>query len=522
MSKLATVLLASLGLLAPHTALAGDEPPVEGEGRAKPYLEALHAKVHRLWTDSFLAMAEGQLAKDHPINDRSRVAELELLLTVEGKLANLKVAQTSGSSDFDASAVDVVKAAAPFAIAPEDVLSDDGKVHVLWRFARDDRRCSGAEVRVKNVALEEAIPMLVAQGRETLAISRLKATADWRHRVVAFDKFARAWLDRLEDDKDLSFQVAAANATAGDDRGAERLRKALTNGEDAALAASALARLKIPLCALLKERLADPQTKASTLSALSASPDSECVGAVVAVAQERKATVADRVAAVVGLGTREEPEAKAALKDLLKDAAAPVRAAAILADARPGSGKGAVFRLTALLRDPSIEVRTAAAAALVRVGGEDALAQLFLLFKERDARPYEAVARELAVLSGEPSAQMLTRFLRKDDRRIQLAGARALARRQDPFAAKAQATLATASDAELRFLAAPVMADADQRKAATSAPEGYAWTDSGVALLQGGGKLAAVDWILAQFPKLGPETRVDLMGAWLAANRAGN
>lgn len=519
MSKLATVLLASLGLLAPNTTLAGDEPPVKGEGRAKPYLEALHAKVHRLWTDSFLVMAEGQLAKDHPINDRSRVAELELLLTVEGKLANVKVAETSGSSDFDASAVDVVKAAAPFAVAPEDVLSDDGKAHVLWRFARDDRRCSGAQVRVKNVALEEAIPMLVAQGRETLAIERIKA-ADKKERLAGTTKLARAWLDRLEDDKDLALRVAAANATAGDDRGAERLRKAVT-GERSPLAASALARLKIPLCALLREGLDDPQTKAGALSALSASPDGECIAVVAALAQDRKAAVPDRIAAITGLGTRDEPEARSVLKELLKETNATVRAAAILAEARPSSGKGAVFRLTALLRDPSLEVRTAAAAALVRAGGEDALTQLFLLFKERDARPYEAVARELATLSGEPSAQMLARFLRKDDRRIQVAGARALARRQDPFAAKTQAALAATADAELRFLAATTLTDADQQRAASSTAEGYAWNDSCAALMQGSGKLAAADWILAQFPKLGPETRVDLMGAWLAANRAG-
>jgi TonB family protein len=519
MWKFATVLLASLGLVASSSALAGDEPPIEGEGRAKPYLEGLHAKVHKLWTDSFLAMAEGHLAKDHPINDRTRAAELALTLTVEGKLADVKVAKTSGSSDFDASALDVVKASAPFAVAPEDVLSDDGKVHVLWRFARDDRRCSGVSVQLGKLALEAAVPTLVAQGREALAIERLKE-ADEKDRLAAFSQLARAWLDRLEDDKALVLQVAVANATAGDERGAERLRKAL-NTDEAGIAAPALASLKVSLCDLLKERLADPQSKAAALSVLSPFPDGECISAVAGLAQDRKAAVSDRVAAVVGLGAREEPEAKAALKELFKDAAAPVRAAAILAEARPGAGKGAVFRLTALLRDPSIEIRTAAAAALVRAGGEEALSQLFLLFKERDARAYEAVARELGALSGESSAQMLMRFVRKDDRRVQLAGARALARRQDPFAAKAQATLATSTDAELRFLAAPTLTDPDQRKGAAGAPEGYAWTDSCVALMQAGGKLAAVDWILAQFPKLGPEARVELMGAWLAANRAG-
>jgi HEAT repeat protein len=172
-----------------------------------------------------------------------------------------------------------------------------------------------------------------------------------------------------------------------------------------------------------------------------------------------------------------------------------------------------------LLRDRSLEIRTAAAAALVRVGGEDTLPQLFLLFKERDARPYQAVAKELASLSGEASADMLARFLRKEDRHIRLAGALALARRHDPAAAKVQATLATSPDAELRFLAGPTV-DADKRAAIAAAPEGYAWTDACTALAQGSGKLAAIDWILAQFPKLDPPTRTDLMGLWLASSHA--
>jgi HEAT repeat protein len=384
--------------------------------------------------------------------------------------------------------------------------------------ARDDRRCSGATVHVQSLALDDAIPMLVAQGREAIAIERLKA-ADAKDRQASFDKFARAWLDRAEDDKELALEVAVANASAGDDRGAERLRKALASNDQAALAGRGLARLKIGVCDRVKDRLADPQTKASALAALFASPDGDCLSAVIAVAQDRKAPAADRVAAIRGLGTREEAAARAAVRTLLKDSSPTVRAAAILAEAQPGAGKGAVFRLTALLRDPSVEVRTAAAAALVRVGGEEALTQLFMLFKEKDVRPYQAVADELAALAGEPSAQMLARFSRRDDRRVQLAGARALARRQDPFAAKAQAALASSPDAELRFLATPTLTDAELRKTATAAPEGYAWTESCAALAEGSGKLAAVDWTLAQFPKLGPEARVDVMGTWLAATR---
>ncbi|HTY29234.1 MAG TPA: energy transducer TonB, partial [Mycobacterium sp.] len=209
MKKPILMLCAGLGLLWSVSAIAGDEPPVRGDGSALPYLKALHAKIHHLWADSFLVMAEGQLPKDHPINVASRVTELEVTVTSEGKLAQVKVAKPSGSPDFDNSAMDVIKAAAPFVVAPEELLSDDGKVHVLWTLARDDRRCSSSRVDVRTSPLEEAVPMLVAQGREKDAIARLRA-ADDKVRPAAFSKFARAWLDRYEDDKELGLQVAEA------------------------------------------------------------------------------------------------------------------------------------------------------------------------------------------------------------------------------------------------------------------------------------------------------------------------
>jgi HEAT repeat protein len=476
------------------------EPAIHAEGRAEPYLKALHANVHRRWTDSFLVMAEGQLPKEHPINVPSRAAELEVALTLEGKLAEVKVGKTSGSEDFDSSAVDVIKASAPFLSAPEDVLSDDGKVHVVWTLARDHRRCSGARIDLRTSPLDEAVPRLVAQGREGVAVERLKA-ADEGERQAAFTGFARAWLDRAEKDEKLALRVAVANARAGDDRGAERLRKAMAKNEQVELATRGLLELKTGLCALVK------------------SPEGECLAAAIGVAKDQQVATAERTRAIEALGARAEPEAKAALKALFKDGTPTVRAAAILAEAHSGAGKGAVFRLTAHLRDPAVEVRAAAAAALVRVGGEEALAQLFLLFKEKDVRPYQAVARELGFLTGEASAQMLGRFLRKADRRIQLAGARALARRHDAAIAKAQAALITATDAELRFLAAPAMADAEQRRAAAAFPEGDTWKDSCIALAEGPGKPTAVDWMLAQFLKLDPETRIDLMGSWLASAR---
>jgi TonB family protein len=516
MSKRATVVLACVGLLlVPAIVRAGDEPAVQGEGSALPYLRDLHAKVHRLWTDNFLAMAAAQLPKDHPINAMSRAAELELVLSAAGKLLDVRVAKASGAAEFDASAVDVVKASGPFGDAPEDVLSDDGKVHLRWTLARDDRRCSGVTLVHRELPLADALKAMVAQGRDGAAVARLEK-ADDAERLAGMDVFARAWLDGMENDKVLAVDVAAANAVAGDDRGAERLRKAAAK-EPTFAVIRGLAALKIPICPLIKDYMnkgKSGETRERFLWALGEDTDGECLELAIATAKNRSAGREERTLALASLGHSDSAEARAALKDELKDPDPNIAAAAILAEARPGAGKGAVFRLTPLLRDKSVAVRAAAAAALVRVGGEAVLPQLFLIFKEKNPVVYTTVAPELAAQSGPASAEMLGRFLRKDAPSIRLAAARALAARRDEYAAKVQATLASAAKPELQLLAGPVL-DKGKRAAAIAAPTNENFAPSFAALLRGKGRLVAADWLLAQFDKLEPGTRVASLGQWL-------
>jgi TonB family protein len=517
-SKRALVLLAAgfmpLFVLAGVRAWAADEPPVQGEGRTRAYLNDLHAKVHRAWADSFLAMAAARLPKDHPINLATRAVVVELVLAPGGRLVRAEVAAPSGASEFDASALDVVRDNAPYGVAPEEVLSDDGNVHILWTFARDDRRCSGLQVRDAQRPLPEAVRALVAQGRESIAIQRLQA-ADDDAREQGFSSFAWAWLDRANADQGLA--VAAARAAGGDRAGVEKLRQAVAQGKQVETAASALARLAIPLCPLVKERLEGPagDARGAAVAALRFGLEPECLPGVMAVAQDRSAPEPQRVAAAEALGTLDDPEARKTLLGLTKDAPPAVRAAALLAGTRPGAGRGGVIRVTGLLRDPAPEVRGAAAAALLRAGGEAMVSQLFQLYKEKDPRPGEAAAKELGAMKGEASAVMLGKLIHgKHDRRVRLASARALAGRRDQAARKLQAGLAGEGDAELRFLGSAA-AEAPKRLAAASAPDGHVWLGSYAAMAAGPGRLAAADWALAQFPKLDPAAHVETMGEWL-------
>jgi hypothetical protein len=144
------------------------------------------------------------------------------------------------------------------------------------------------------------------------------------------------------------------------------------------------------------------------------------------------------------------------------------------------------------------------------------VSQLFQLFKERDPRPGESVAKELGAMKGEASAAMLGKLVRgKQARRVRLAAARALVVRRDQAARKLQADLAGDGDAELRFLGSAAV-DAPKRLAAASAPEGHVWRSSYAALAVGAGRLAAADWALAQFSKLDEPARVEVVAAWLA------
>lgn len=513
--KRSFIVLTLMGILATGRALAGDEPAVQGEGTTLTYLSTLHAKVHRAWADNFLAMAAARLPKDHPVNLPTRAAVVSVVLTSTGALQSAEIGTFSGSAEFDNSALDVVRINAPYVPAPEEALSDDGHVHLDWTFARDDRRCSGLKVKQVQSPLPEAMRSMVGQGREDMALARLRAASD-EERVRGLGAFAQAWIERASEAQPIA--VAVARALSGDAQGADKLRQAVEQGRDVEKAAAGLAHLGLPLCALVKAKLEGPAgpARGQAMAALRTKLETECLPGILALAKERSAPEAQRVAAVEALGTSEDPEAQKILQLLSKEGPAVLRGTALLAGVRPGAGRGVVFRVTPLLNDPSPEVRGAASAALLRAGGESTIPQLFKLFREKDPRPGEMVAKELAALKGEASAELLGKLARsKGPRRVRLACALALASRRDEPAAKFLASLSNDSDPELRFLASGGL-DAEKRKAAVLAPEAQGWKNSYLAMVGGAGRLAAVDWAVAQFPKLDPSARVEILAPWLA------
>jgi hypothetical protein len=189
----------------------------------------------------------------------------------------------------------------------------------------------------------------------------------------------------------------------------------------------------------------------------------------------------------------------------------------VLAVAQPGGGKAVLFKLTPLLRDQAIEVRTAASVGLVRSVGDQALEQLYLLYKETDPRPYEGVAAALARLSSQASADMLLRMLKRDDPRIRAAASAALASRSDAAAQAGLQAILKDTNAGVRAFAAAAMGPGERGLALDGIPLGDAGLRLYRALTTGAapGRAAAAGWLAARFSAATPAQQVELLGQWL-------
>lgn len=112
------------------------------------YLNAIHAPIHREFSDKRLAQLDS-LAPSDPLNRPKLVVRLELVIDgASGKVTKVGVVKPSGVTAFDVLAVDSVMQAGPFSEAPAEIRSTDGNVYVHWEFGRDPTfGCSTMHVR---------------------------------------------------------------------------------------------------------------------------------------------------------------------------------------------------------------------------------------------------------------------------------------------------------------------------------------------------------------------------------------
>ena len=522
----------ALGLLAVY-ALAGaahadapaPEPPITATGAEGDYLRALHRAIHFRWANLFIEDVAAKRPPTDPLNKMS--LETEILFTVrwDGSPAEVTVIRSSGVATFDQAAVHAVKGDRPFPVPPIDVYGDDGVAHFRWIFARDARRCSGGEVRRVEAPLAEALPRLFYQGRIKEALLRVaRYTRDGD--AGAMSTFARAWLVRPQTDPALDARAAAALAHAGDARQADRLRPALNRPDTLPMAASALAALKVDLCAQVRPRLkaGDPDgimfaTRVLQQAAAELPAGSPCVATLGDLLKMDALPVALRAEALKTLAIVSPANARRPALNALGDSDAQMRATAATVFARPGGGRPTLYRLQPLVKDPSLDVRTAVAAGLIRASGDLAIDYVMPLMKSREPEPLAAMAPELGKQTSSGTLDLLVKMQKRNDPMLRVPVLAALSQRTDAAGRAVYQPLAAAvkqdpyASPESRRI---VYATADVKELVPLMKDPTLGLQGFKALLRAQRHAEAMDWLVGSFDRLQPEVLIDAFGAWLA------
>jgi hypothetical protein len=518
----------ALGARAHAEAIAADKLPEAaladraggGEG---DYIRALHAHIHGRWADNFLRLTSEQLPATNALNNPMLAAEADIVVAPDGQLVAAKLTRGSGFPGFDQAVTEVLHDAVPYPVPPGVVRSDDNKLHAHWVFARDQRRCGGVAIIKVYDPIEIAVPKLIHEGRRDEALNRMAlARSAGMHADPAFTLLAMDWIKATLHEPFASVRQAkliAARDRANDDA-AKWLKVALRRPELTPEAGAALVSVDVPVCAMIKgwfdtQNAGDHETAAR---ALATSRDPGCASGLANLLANTKAHPDARAAAATALGSIDDDEARKALANIVKNEGekAPVRAAAMLAQIRPGAGRVKVIAMERYLRDPQPDLRAAAAAGVVRAGGDANLADLYVLFKDNDPRPALAALRELDNLHTEESTKLIARLAKRPMPQVELAAAEILTRRKanDSFSAlRSYLDPAQKADPVLRGLAL-VAADEPALQAASvdpaMGPAAYR------ARLARGERDQAADWFIAHGSSLTPALQSACMTDWVA------
>lgn len=122
----------------PQVVNGNDAPigPIEAH-RFATYLNGMHNRLHSQFSDGFLASLS-RLPHANPLNDRSLVTLLEIVVRSDGTIDRMGVVKSSGNAEFDVAALASMDRAQPFGQVPLPLLSSDGKMYVHWKLHRNE------------------------------------------------------------------------------------------------------------------------------------------------------------------------------------------------------------------------------------------------------------------------------------------------------------------------------------------------------------------------------------------------
>lgn len=519
---LSAALILLVGLPAAHAAtIAADKLPesplpLPPPGPEATYLSTVHTQIHRRFTDNFLRLIAEKLELTNPLNVPTLSAEVDLAISGDGQLISSQVSRSSGFPGFDDAVVEILRDAVPYPRPPSEVRSDDGTTHFHWLFARDERRDSGISVRRTFNPIATALPKLLQQGRRDEALHRVAyARGNGEHVGEQFTLLALDWLKASLHQPWTSVKMARLLAARGDTDAIAWLKLAVKQSDLAGDAGEALISVKVPVCPLVKDALEgpNPSDQQTAATALATSSDPACLPGLLKLVSTNKASPDARAAAATALGSIDDPAAKKALSAAVDESNPIIKGAALLAQIRPGAGRGKVIAMEQYLRDPAPQIRAAAAAGVVRAGGDTNLADLYVLFKENDPRPSLAALKELERLQTEESTRLIARLMHRPQTDVQRMAADILIRRgsQDSFSAF-KSYLDPKADPAMRGRAL-VAADDATLQAAAADPKLGIWVFR--ALLFRGQPDQAADWFIARGSKMAPDAQADAMADWV-------
>ncbi len=433
-----------------------------GVATAQPsFLEAAKVRIGQKWTGSFLRDCDRYLKPDHKLNNKTLVVSVDLTVSAHGKVETATVAKRSTEADFDRSAVEVALASSPLPKPATADLSDDGKLHLRWSFARGP---NAGEPTIRKVRwpASRAVPMLIKSKRYLDASERLQddKTLDLA-RKLAESVIAEALSRGTEAPVELA-GLSRRKAFAGP------LLKAATSTDPRVQAQAMLALGRIgaqQTTDLLLKQLKHPdravvEAAAKGLGALGEGDRGWAVVApdlqgspratLVLAARLKAPTAATAVATFLKTGTTTERvvaakalgacangrvgSATAALRKALTVETPKIRAAAAQALARVGRdgarSKGLFYRVIPLHKDESASARAGAIVAMAALGRERANDDVGVICRRaKTATMRAACAEALALINTEMAARSLTRLAKRSDRLLQVA-IESLARRE--------------------------------------------------------------------------------------------
>jgi TonB family protein len=494
------------------------EPALMGGPNDLPYLRKLHAHVHKRWTDNFLALVGQNIALTDPLNDAARAAEADVVVSAKGKLVSATITKGSGFAGFDDAVLEVLRDSVPFPAPPVASRSDDDNLHLRWTFARDERRCAGVVVIHADDPLEIAVPKLMKAGRRDEIVARLSAARAGGVQVEpALTSLASEWLRGASREPWATVRIAGALAGKGDADAIAFLKAAVKTPATAREAGALLAASRIAICPLVKAGLESGAAtdQLAAAQALATSGETACAPGLVKMLGNGKLKPEARAAAATALGPIDDDAARATLAMAAKDEPnVAVKAAASLAQIRTGAGRAKMLSMVHLLKEPSIEMRSAGSAGVVRAGGDADFDDLYMLFRDTDPRPAEATLRELDGVKGEKATSMIAKLMKRPLVPVQRLAAELLVKRHAKSTFPAFAPFLDSKDAELHGLGL-VAADDSKLAGAGADPKLGIWAYR--ARLARGERARAADWLLAALPTLAPAQQADAMVDWLAS-----